>query len=166
MREPYTLLNDLLQAKFRKAGRDSARFFINTTIGVFGLFDPATHFGLQSQPEDFGQTLAVWGAPPGAYVVLPFFGPSNARDAFSRLPEFGGSDAVNHVDKTETRWGAIGLRLVNARADLLGLDEVLELQPDQYLFLRENYRMRRAAQIRDGAADADEDDALEDALLE
>ncbi len=72
--------NNLLQLKFKKTGITLSRFVINTTIGVAGLWDPATHWGLRRQPEDFGQTLGRYGVGNGPFIVLPIFGPSNLRD--------------------------------------------------------------------------------------
>ncbi|MES1943460.1 VacJ family lipoprotein [Salinisphaera sp. PC39] len=78
--EITTFWNALLQAKPATAGVTLARFAINTTAGIGGLFDPATALGLQRREEDFGQTLGVWGVDTGPYLVLPFFGPSTLRD--------------------------------------------------------------------------------------
>ena len=72
--------NDALQGERERAGMTLGRFMINTTLGVVGLFDPATAFGYQRHDEDFGQTLGVWGVPAGPYLMLPLLGPSNARD--------------------------------------------------------------------------------------
>ena len=72
--------NNLLQLKLKKTGITLSRFVINTTVGVAGLWDPATHWGLRRRPEDFGQTLGHYGVGHGPYIVLPFFGPSNLRD--------------------------------------------------------------------------------------
>ena len=72
--------NNLLQLKFKQTGITLARFVVNTTVGVAGLWDPATHWGMKRQPEDFGQTLGHYGVGNGPYLVLPIFGPSNLRD--------------------------------------------------------------------------------------
>jgi phospholipid-binding lipoprotein MlaA len=72
--------NNLLQLKLKRTGITLSRFVINTTIGIAGLWDPATHWGLRRQPEDFGQTLGHYGVGNGPYIVLPIFGPSNLRD--------------------------------------------------------------------------------------
>ena len=72
--------NNLLQLKFKETGITLARFVVNTTVGVAGLWDPATHWGMRRQPEDFGQTLGHYGVGHGPYIVLPIFGPSNLRD--------------------------------------------------------------------------------------
>ena len=77
---PVTAVNNLLQGELSKAGIASSRFIINSTIGILGIFDPASSFGLVVDNEDFGQTLAVWGVPSGPYIVLPFLGPSSPRD--------------------------------------------------------------------------------------
>ncbi|MHB8415160.1 MAG: MlaA family lipoprotein [Acidiferrobacteraceae bacterium] len=80
---PYTLLNDFLQGRFRQGFSDLGRFVVNTTLGIVGLFDPAGRMGLPPHKNSFGVTLGVWGVPQGAYLVLPFFGPSSVRN----LPE-------------------------------------------------------------------------------
>src|SRR5690349_6885375 len=77
---PTVIVNDLLQAKLKSFASDTARLVVNTTIGIGGLFDPATQMGLPTGDEDFGQTLGKWGVPPGSYMVLPIFGPSTVRD--------------------------------------------------------------------------------------
>ena len=76
-----TFYNSLLQAKGTKALTTLGRFVTNTTIGIGGLFDPATHWGLEKQREDFGQTLGAWGVSSGPYLVLPILGPNTARGA-------------------------------------------------------------------------------------
>ena len=165
--EPSTILNDLLQGKWGHAGRDTGRFVINTILGLGGLMDVATHLDLPKRNEDFGQTLAVWGVPAGPYLVVPLLGPSNLRDSIGALPEYAGTDPVNTLHSPE-RWYASGLRLVDGRARQLGAEEVLELQPDKYLFLREAYRQRRNYLIYDGnpPAGPDDDDLLEQLLEE
>ncbi len=166
---PNTILNDLLQGKFSYAAQDFSRFFINSTIGVLGIFDVASRLDIPKHREDFGQTLAVWGVESGPYLVLPLLGPSNLRETVGLIPEYAGTDLVTSLDTPE-RWYATGLRLVNARERLLGTTDVLDLQPDKYLFLREGYRQRRALQIADESAiaadSAEIDEALIDELLE
>lgn len=79
--EVRTLTNSLLQGKGTESAKTLGRFLTNSTVGLGGLFDPATKFGLERQYEDFGKTLGHWGAGSGPYLVLPVFGPSSARDA-------------------------------------------------------------------------------------
>ena len=93
-----TIPNNLLQGEFSKAGVNTGRFIINTTVGVLGLIDVATMLGLEEyEKEDYGQTLAVHGVGPGCYLVLPVLGPSTARDTFASLANFVGGDAWYNV---------------------------------------------------------------------
>ena len=79
-----TIPNNLLQGDFVKAGENTARLVINSTVGILGIFDVASSFGFSKyEKEDYGQTLGAWGIGPGCYVVIPVLGPSTARDAFS-----------------------------------------------------------------------------------
>ena len=93
-----TIPNNILQGEFRKAGVNSGRFIINTTIGILGLIDVAQHIGFpEYKKEDYGQSLAKMGVGPGCYVVLPVLGPSTVRDATASLVNFVGGDAWYNV---------------------------------------------------------------------
>lgn len=81
LKTPLTVVNDLLQLNFKNAGRDLSRFVINSTIGFLGVYDVADRMGIAPNYQGFGTTMAVWGIPSGPYLVLPFLGPSNVRDA-------------------------------------------------------------------------------------
>jgi len=82
LRSLLTLSNNILQGDFKAAGNTTGRFAINTTVGILGFFDPASHMGFEKKGrEDFGQTLGVWGADPGCYFVLPILGPTTVRDS-------------------------------------------------------------------------------------
>ena len=85
---PGQMVNALLQGDLRTAGNALARFAMNTTIGFAGLADPATEFKVPAVDTDFGETLHVWGVREGAYVELPFFGPSTSRDAVGLFVDF------------------------------------------------------------------------------
>jgi phospholipid-binding lipoprotein MlaA len=150
LREPTTIVNDLLQGKFAQAGRDTMRFTINTTFGLLGLLDVATPMELRRNQEDFGQTFAVWGVPEGPYLVLPLLGPSSARDAAGLVPQYAYTDPVANVDGTGATVAVFGLRAVDARTSLLRADRMLEMQLDPYLFVRETYRQKRFDLIHDG----------------
>ena len=167
--EPMTIANDLLQGKFGYAARDTLRFVSNSTLGVAGIFDVAKDMNLPRRKEDFGQTLAVWGVPEGPYLVLPLLGPSTLRDAAGLIPQYQYGDPVARVDSPE-RIYAEGLRLVDVRSRWLDAEDVFELQPDKYLFLREAYRSDRDNLIYDGSPPAEDDedsgDGLIDSLLE
>ena len=93
-----TIPNNIIQGDLDKAGSNTGRFVINTTLGILGLFDVAQHFGLvKDEKEDYGQSLAKLGVGPGCYVVLPVLGPSTARDASSSLLNFFGGDPWYNV---------------------------------------------------------------------
>lgn len=94
LRLPGKIANSILQARPEPAVKNTFRFLVNTTIGVGGIFDPAGQaLGLTEEDTDFGETLAVWGIREGPYIELPFYGPSNVRDAFGR----GGDILINPV---------------------------------------------------------------------
>ena len=85
LKGPGTIVNQLLQGKFREAGQDTARLLLNTTFGLGGVIDVASMNELPQHDEDLGQTLGKWGVPPGPYLMLPFLGPATARDGPSRI---------------------------------------------------------------------------------
>ena len=172
--EPTTILNDILQGKGRQTINDGARFAINTTLGVFGLFDVAGSLGLVHHQEDYGQTLARWGVPAGPYLVLPVFGSSNVRDAAGKLPALYLSDPLflisNEPYLGAGRYGLLhaGFRTLHAidlRAQLLGADSLVKIQLDPYLFLREAYRQQRLHAINDYQPLEKIDPAMEEALF-
>ena len=93
-----TIPNNILQGEFKKAGVNSGRFIINTTIGILGFIDVAQHLGFpEYEKEDYGQSLATMGVGPGCYVVLPVLGPSTVRDASASIVNFVGGDAWYNV---------------------------------------------------------------------
>ncbi|MGC4028130.1 MAG: VacJ family lipoprotein [Steroidobacteraceae bacterium] len=152
---PATMANDLLQGKLRHFARDTTRFVVNTTLGIGGLFDPATRMKLAAHKEDFGQTLGRWGVPAGPYLVLPILGSSTVRDSFGDLAdEF--VDAKNYIKDQRVRYGLWALDMVDRRAGLLSAGNVLEKSYDPYVFIRNAYLERRAYLIRDGVTTGDE----------
>ena len=93
-----TIPNNLLQGEFSKAGTNTGRFIINTTVGILGLIDVASRLGMKEyEKEDYGQTLAVHGTGPGCYLVLPVLGPSTARDTVASVTNFVGGDAWYNI---------------------------------------------------------------------
>jgi phospholipid-binding lipoprotein MlaA len=147
-----TVFNDVLQGKIRQAGRDSARFLMNSTFGLGGLFDPASAAGLEFNDEDLGQTLGKWGVGPGPYLVLPFLGPSSTRDTFTRLVDQY-TYPVTYLGDESTRYIIRGVSLLDMRAGLLDLDEQIERSYDKYAFIRNAWLQRREFQVRDGDID-------------
>lgn len=143
-------VNNVLQFKMSRAGSDVGRLFINSTVGILGFIDVATNVGLPSYKEDFGQTLGYWGLEPGAYLVTPLLGPSTMRDAFG----LGGdmfTDPLISVRKHQVRWGLVGTRVVDQRADLLKATQIIEESTiDPYGFVRDAYLQRRESLVHDG----------------
>jgi phospholipid-binding lipoprotein MlaA len=152
LREPAVLVNDALQGKFKEAASDLGRFLTNTTLGVFGLVDVASHFGLEHHNEDFGQTLAVWGVGEGPYLVLPLLGPSNIRDGIGL---YGDQQLYPpaYMEEQSTAWKLYLIEAIDTRARLLDAGDILEQAAgqDPYVFVREAYRQRRRSLIEDGA---------------
>lgn len=153
---PIAVANDVLQGQLTRAGDASGRFIINTTLGVAGLFDVATDWGLLEQSEDFGQTLGYYGVPEGPYVVLPLLGPKPPRDfAGSYVDAFFSPLAYVHF-KGRAYWGLArsALTTVDRRSsDIELLREIERSSVDYYATMRSLYRQRRADAIRNGAED-------------
>ena len=152
-------VNNLLQAKPGAFINDLLRVAVNTTVGLGGLFDPATKLGLTNHEEDFAQTLAVWGVPRGPYLVLPFLGPSSLRDAFAR-PVGNRADPLRYLRPVAHRNLGLATRLVQQRAELLNVDAAAF--GDRYLFFREAYGQRREYLEQDGRAGDPFDEEFED----
>jgi len=146
--EPKNLINNTLQGKFHDAGIDLARFLMNTTVGVVGVFDVATRMGLQRNDEDFGQTLGAWGVQSGPYVMLPLFGPSTVRDGSAFALE--GYTVYNYadMDHVRTRNTAVGLDIVDTRAGLLSQERLI--RGDKYRFIRNAWLQNREYKVKDG----------------
>jgi phospholipid-binding lipoprotein MlaA len=152
-----TVVNDVLQGKMRQAGQDSARFLMNSTLGLGGLFDPASAAGLERNDEDFGQTLGKWGVKSGPYLMLPLLGPSTVRDSFARIPDQF-THPVNYLEDDSTRYLIRAVDVLDLRAGLLDLDAQLEKSYDRYAFVRTAWLQRREYMVTDGNI---EDPALE-----
>jgi phospholipid-binding lipoprotein MlaA len=149
--EPLNALNSLLQGKWEDGLKSTYRFMVNSTIGLFGLFDVATHYDVEEVDEDFGQTLAAWGVKPGPYVMLPFLGPTNFRDGISNLGE--GSVANKYALVSSDSSDQLDLRLLNIvdrRRAFLATDKLLDSQLDEYSFVRRAYYANRLNKVFDG----------------
>ncbi len=145
------IVNDLLQFKFYQAASDFTRLLMNTTFGVFGIFDIASQMDVPKHNEDFGQTLATWGVGDGAYLVLPFLGPSSVRDSTGLIFDGFLLHPIGYVTDDEVRWGLIALAAVDKRASLLEASRILEKSGvDPYVFVRDAYYQIRQNQIYDG----------------
>ena len=153
LKAPVIFANDVFQAAPTRAGTTLARFGLNTTVGVAGIFDVASEVGLQKHGEDFGQTLGRWGVPPGPYLVLPLAGPTNIRDGFGRIVDVGidpltyarfdGDDAFRI---TRTVLGVVAAR----EAGIEGVESVYETSIDPYVTIRTTYSLLREGAIHNG----------------
>lgn len=141
------VLNDVFQGKFEQSARDVGRFTTNSTIGLFGLFDVASDFGLENNVEDFGQTLAVWGVDQGPYLVLPLFGPTTLRDGSGVIFDKAANPGT-YVPGTGIVEG------INDRANAEGaLNFIDEAALDPYVFTRESFLQYRKNLVNDGKTD-------------
>lgn len=151
--EPFSLINNVLQGKPDRAVRNLGRFLVNTTAGIGGLFDHASRVGIRPASEDFGQTLAAWGANGGPYLVLPLLGPSTLRDGV-------GTGVAQFADPYRVCLSECGLpngvplaltatQVISIRDGLIdtGADNFLESSLDPYAAARSAFLQRRRAEI-------------------
>ena len=160
--EPLNIVNNVLQGKGYRALDSTYRLVINSTVGILGLFDVATYFKIEEAQEDLGQTFAAWGIKPGPYIMLPLLGPTNLRDGIGRI----GETAVYYPNEiiTDSDGAAIALTVldvVDNRAELLPLDDLLESQVDQYSFVKSAYESNRVNKIYDGKPPQQTDEDLD-----
>ncbi|MDX8408852.1 MAG: VacJ family lipoprotein [Mariprofundales bacterium] len=147
------VLNDFLQGKGKQGSADFGRFLLNSTLGVGGLFDPASSIGLRKHDEDLGQTLATWGMGQGAYVVYPFFGPNSYRNT----PDFVTAtvtDVMFWVSLSAAPAVTIPLTVLKAIDKRYRLIDAANLRDDMaldpYIFTREAWRQHRDYLVHDG----------------
>ena len=144
-------LNNFLQGKPDESANSLARFVINSTVGVLGFIDVATEIGIDKSKEDFGQTLGAWGSKPGPYFVLPLLGPSTVRDAIGRPVDIA-ANPFTWADDETVRAGALGIQVVDYRADLAETEEAVEgITEDEYTLVRNAYLDQRQYEVNDGA---------------
>ena len=147
----WTSVNNLLQGKIEDGLSDFARFTLNSTLGIGGLFDIASEAKIPKHKEDFGQTLGRWGVPTGPYVVLPFLGPSTLRDSVGYFADRQASPSVLPGADAE-RYAITALELLNTRTNLLQAGNFVDsVALDKYSFLRDAYLSRRRDALYDGA---------------
>lgn len=148
LQEPLNILNSLLQGKIHFAGTSAGRLVLNSTVGLLGFIDVATKLDIRKHREDFGQTLAQWGVPSGPYVVLPIFGPRYLRHTAGMVPDFILGSFYSLSDES-VRYGLLALGIVQTRARFLSTDDLLALQLDPYIFVRETYLQLREGSLKD-----------------
>ncbi len=159
---PVTIVNAFLQGKFGQAGHDGARFLVNSTVGLAGIFDPATRIGLTENDEDFGQTLGVWGVPEGPYLVGPLLGPLTTRHAVGTVVDSPLTPFVGISNgKLDLTLGLWVIYSIDKRSRLLDLDQQIFEAFDPYLFVRDAYLQNRRYKVLDGRM-PDDDSYLND----
>jgi len=156
LRSPAVFANDVLQGEPGRAGVAAARFGINTTFGVLGVFDPASSMGLEPHDEDFGQTLGAWGVSSGPYLFIPILGPTTVRDGAGRIVDMA-FDPLRwaEFDDVETVRAARGAMTgISARENLLEpIDDIRANAVDPYAAIRTSYGLMRQSAIQNGQTD-------------
>lgn len=158
---PGEVANDLLQVRLDRAAHNTLRFVFNTTIGIGGIFDPATALGLPEKPTDFGETLAVWGVGEGNYMELPLLGPSTERDAAGKVVDLILDPSWLFIPKAQ-RW-VVTTSSVIAKIDERGrysgtYDSILYGSADSYAQARLLYLEHRRYNLGQKAANSDFED--------
>ncbi|VAV89766.1 Outer-membrane-phospholipid-binding lipoprotein MlaA [hydrothermal vent metagenome] len=165
-REPVTFVNDVLQGETKRARTTFTRFLVNSTFGLLGILDTASYWGIEYHNEDFGETFAVWGINEGPYIMIPFLGPSNARDLTGFVVDFFYDPVslwLSNKGWTYVRYGRLAMRgLIYREDNLETLDDLGKSSTDFYATLRSAYRQYRAYDINNGVLDIGAEDDLFD----
>ena len=150
IRDVVTVINELLQGKIEYATNSTGRILVNSTIGVLGFIDVHSISGGERRKEDFGQTLGYWGVGQGAYLVLPFVGPSTTRDAVGFVTDTLVFDPISYINNVRGRNQVRILQFIDARTELLNASSILdEASLDPYAFQRDAYLQYRDALVSD-----------------
>jgi phospholipid-binding lipoprotein MlaA len=153
---PRRFVNKVLQGRLPSAGIELARFVLNTTVGVTGLFDPASRLGLDKSDADSGETFAVYGVKPGPYLVLPLLPPLDVRDAVGFAADSFMDPLSWFITPIGADFGRAAAQRINERADNMKLyDDVEDTSLDLYAAVRNGYLQRRRKAIRDAILDRD-----------
>jgi len=145
-----TLANEILQLKAEDSLITLGRLLINTTIGLAGIFDPASEFGLNKKDEDFGQTLGFWGVPEGPYFVIPILGPSTLRDTAGLYVDMTSDvNLINNLD-TNGEIAATAIKMIDKRVELLPATDLINRSFDPYTTMRSSYLQKRRNNVNDG----------------
>lgn len=165
----FSSFGSLLEGHFKEAGTSISRVAVNTTIGMFGIFDWATDMKLPKPDQDLGLALGHWGIGSGPYLMLPLLGPTTLRDSVDPVVRtFYGPGSYLNTTGEEILWASVDG--INMRAQVLPLDALIESQPDPYAYIRDAYLQRRWYKVYDGQpphalqlGPTDDDDAADDA---
>lgn len=157
--DAWSAVNLLLQGKPALALDTGLRVGVNTVFGLAGALDVASEMGLERHPEDFGQTLGVWGFSSGPYLVLPLLGPSSVRDGLA-LPLDRSVSLSTIAAEGANRYSLTAVELVHTRAGLLNASSILgQVALDRYSFVRDSYLARRKNLVFDGNPPPEDDEA-------
>jgi len=155
---PDRLVNEVLQARFQEAGSEVARFLLNTTVGVAGFVDVASRAGLEESDADAGQTLGVYGAGPGPYLVLPLLPPLTVRDGIGYAVDSFLDPLSWFVTPFAADFGRAAGKTVNERAaNLKVYQDVEDASLDLYAAVRNGYLQRRQKSIEDAIRQRDQE---------
>ena len=157
---PITIVNQLLQGNIEEALQDTLRFTINSSIGIFGLFDPASSMGLPQHDEDFGQTLAVWGVKEGPYLMLPFFGPKTLRSLTGDFTDVLFNPLLN-INDTNLKMKVNLINILQDRSDLSTLEEELDNSFDPYQYIKDSYIQNRIYKTHNGIITEDYEEEVD-----
>ena len=155
---PGDVVNNVLQLRLGKAAENTLRFAINTTLGIGGLFDPATALGVAGDPTDFGETLHVWGAPEGKYAEVPFVGPTTGRDVVGIIVDVAMNPVRLALPNPEAYY-ATGAKLASGLSSRARygdtVDSILYESADSYAQARLLYLQNRRFELGQTAASGD-----------
>lgn len=171
---PVRFVSNLIQFKFETAAKQSGRFLVNSTIGIAGLFDVATDWGMEENEDDFGVALGYYGVGEGPYLVLPILGPSNLRDGFGRIVDLAfdpffwiGIESSNAPVTDRIIYFSKGVNLVQSRADATdAIDTAKDAGLDYYLTIQGAYHQYRRGLIYDGDPPDEYEEVLEEVASE
>jgi len=159
LRDVWSAINSALQLKGGDTVDGTMRVVVNSTVGVLGLIDVATPLKIKKHKEDFGKTLGHWGVPTGPYLVLPFFGPSDLRDASGFVFDIKFNPTSQSIKKVAVRNTLYGINAIDTRKGYLGMEDSLDaIALDRYSFVRDAYLQRRLYEIYDGNPPDQEND--------
>lgn len=149
----WSTANLVLQGRYSTASASLKRVAVNTTLGILGVKDAASAFGLQKQPADFGQTMGHWGIPAGPYLVLPILGPATLRDAAGRGFDMG-LDPWNTVGSDSVRNSGVLVRLTQHRTNMMSATSLVDdIALDKYTFIRDGYVQHRQSLVVESMRD-------------
>lgn len=160
LEEPATAINSVLQLKFKKAGVSTGRFLVNSTLGIFGLFDLASEIGLKREQEDFAQTLGTWGVGYGPYLMVPGRGPTTVKGTVGDLVD--GAYFPLAALEFGPNLARIAISALETRVQLMEQENLLYESLDSYTFMKEIYFQRENFQLYDGEVPIEEEEEFED----